>query len=586
MNLSTATQPQQDAILANDPDITVIAGPGSGKTATLVARIERLLLEGHNPATFCVVTFTNAGARELERRLAATMEAQGLSEEGDPPLLGFVGTLHALALRMLREHGGPYGYGSRLALISPEASMDLLLTKARSMGYKDSIEGLVEYKRAMTIGAGPKKTKSHFDLKQTICATWYAEMRAAAVVDYDMILVEFERLMSDPECDFREKIAKLFRFLLADEIQDSAPIDWRIYKLFPAPSKFYVGDPDQAIYGFRGGRVWELLAHTKEGTRVICLEANFRSRAAICETAQRLIVNNVGRVRKATTSLVPGLGHVHYVAFPSEVEEMAAVCQSIRRHLADRPAMEIAVLAYTNEVVHTYRRALAAAGLPVVKASRTEIPPDWRLARAFVELIADPENDATAFFFLIARQLAAGKTEQQARDTAHAVRLRAAAEGRSINAHAIDFKQVKSPAVALEALGSLVSRESRDMAAERLRHAGRGATVHDLALAMAEVYDAPREEGDGVRVLTMHGAKGREFDLVFIVAFEDELIPGWDADEVEGMEEKRRLAYVAITRARESLMISSAAVRATKWKAQNLRTPSRFVAEMGLSATC
>lgn len=591
------TPPQREAITTEADNVLAVAGPGSGKTATLVARIKHLLDRGLDPSEIVVLTFTNAAANELARRL----EVAGYGESGmkivgrwiekdgkryltSPPELGFVGTLHAFALRMLKEHGAAFGYGDRVALISPEAAEDLLLSKAKTLGCKATVHLLREIK-----AKGRPAARFTVNLPEVVVSSYLDDMKAAGIVDYDILLDEFRTLLKsqfDRGAAAQAEIHARFSHLFVDEVQDSAPIDWDIFRALPLRRKFFVGDPDQAIYSFRGGRVAEMIAHGQDSkTRVVALEANFRSRQEICEAANRLIERNTARFKTRTESVSGDGGTVKvWDPAPNEGTEIALVANRIKETLVGVSGpFSIAVLARTNAIADGFRKALPALGVGVSQQTRANLPADWPLARSFLELLVDPDNDALAFFHLIAREERDGADPKRARERAHFARRLAAEKGTTINAERLLLSRVERPQSALEALaGAGVSRESRAIAAEKFRELPPGATMLDFSVALAEVREfVKEEEGDGVRVLTIHGAKGREFDVVFLVGFEDEIIPGRAARAgEEAIEEERRLAYVGLTRARSSVYVSSAAVRSSEWGGARPMTPSRFIAEI------
>jgi superfamily I DNA/RNA helicase len=572
--ITNMTAAQKIAATSDAECVLVAAGPGSGKTATLVERMKFLQSFGADLNRMAVLTFTNAAADELRRRFTETPDGAAVDNPVEP---GFLGTLHAFALRMLRELGSNWGYGGRISIVSPESAQDLLLSKAKSLGCKSSIEELLALK-----AQGRPAPGERLDIAKVVVTGYLDDMRAAGVVDYDALLNEFDRLLDEEA--FTYEIAKLFDCLFVDEVQDSAPVDWRIYHGLPMRMKFYVGDTDQAIYSFRGGRVEGMLAQSFDArTLNVLLQENFRSTSEICEAAQRLIEHNKNRIDKKTISAV-GPGGVVCVIPPvvSESAEIETVAALVRDSFETR---SIAILARTNFIADGFRRSLPRHGVPVIDVKRTALPRDWRLARAFVELAVNPENDALAFFFLVQLYALRGGNAADARGAAHAVRNAAAAAGKTINRANLGFAPVTRPESVVEAMKAQpISRESRAIVADMLRKLPRGSTALDLALALGEVREFVIEEevgGKGVHVLTMHGAKGREFDVVVLAGFEEEALPGRAARlGPEAIEEERRLAYVAATRARYNLFITSASSRKSAWQSIDARTPSRFISEL------
>jgi DNA helicase-2/ATP-dependent DNA helicase PcrA len=588
------TTPQAEAIGTTSLNALVVAGPGSGKTSTLTARIEAILEAGFDPKAIAVLSFTNAAANELARRLTKEVpkgtvlahpvgpEVNGISREGVQ--LGFLGTLHSFALHCLKRHGEPFGYGRRTAIISPESAEDLMASKATSLGCNVPLKKLLEAKARD--GRPPRGKR--LSLVETVIATYLDELREARVVDYDVLLQEFREMLTstDPNAlSAQQEIERAFSHLFVDEVQDSAAIDWDIYRALPIGTKFYVGDPDQNLYEFRGARVREMVREAGDSrTAVFKLEENFRSDVAICAAAQRLVANNRTRVDKETRPVSEDPGSVVLLGeFENEGEEIAVVSREIKA-LGYEPARlkEIAVLARTNAIAEGFRRTLPNAEIPVVGLKHHELPRDWALARSYVELLLDPDNDALAYFYLVSKLTLSGRGPAAARREAQRMRVEANAADLSINARFLNrMEPVALPSTALTALSRAgTSREAQMIAVEKWRELPPGAGMDDFALALASVYDySKEEEGDGVHVLTMHGAKGREWDAVFLVGMEDETIPG-RADDADAIEAERRVAYVALTRARHAAFLSSVKSRVTPWKQVVARRPSRFLKEI------
>lgn len=575
MNTTEMTAAQREAVETDATNVVLLAGPGSGKTFTVVARIERLIRDGVSPPCVAAITFTNAAARELEERILLEIST-GTAFHGTPfesHALGFCGTLHGFALRCLKRFGGDHGYGDRTSIISPESAEDLLASKAKTLGCKTPVDKILKIKSDMSRAW----TGS---VEQSVIALYEEDLREAGIVDFDLLLSEFLSLLQGSAI-FANRVHEQFSYLFVDEVQDSGPVDWAIYRILAIVNKFFVGDPDQSIYKFRGADVSLIVDECNDlATCVIKLEDNFRSRFEITEAAQRLIERNEGRIPKRTASVKGPGGSVHF--FPealNEGDEIGKVAIEIRNSMVD--PSEIAVLARTNAIANGFARTLAATGLPVRQAKKSELPDDWRFCRSLLELLVNPECDALAFFYLVALYEKKGAPANEARNAAHAVRRSALAVGRSINASNLGFKVGMNSvemAVLLTAQG--ISRESRMLVSELILGLPRAGDLADLALAAAQVRDTVEEAtGEGINVLTFHGSKGREFDVVFLVGLEDETIPGKRKD----VEEERRLLFVGITRAREKLYLSSCGSRVAKYgtfEKIEARTPSRFLKEI------
>jgi DNA helicase II / ATP-dependent DNA helicase PcrA len=435
------------------------------------------------------------------------------------------------------------------------------------------------------------------DVPQTCVAAYYDDLRAAGLVDLDSLLPEFLRMLhedplryvgQDPEedCDgVVSEIREEFTHILWDEMQDSAEVDWRICHALPIANKFMVGDPDQAVYSFRGGRVDMMMNEAvAPGVEVIKLEENFRSHSEICAAANKLIEHNEGRIAKRTISVKGEGGWVESLR-PSmnEGEEIARVASKVKELLETAVLRflpsDIAILARTNALCRAYERTLEACHIPVAKRAETTMPKDWPLARALVELMANPSNDTLAYFALVQLYTRDGLTPLAARKEAHTKRRAAEHVGLSLN----EFAKI----CLIHDVGVLfalykITAETCMLVTERITQLPAGATMLDLALAMNGRAEEKAEEGEGVTVCTMHAAKGREFDVVFIIGAEEEITPGGRKDA--NIEEERRLFYVAATRARERLYVAWSGSRVQPFGRKEIvpHRPSRFVKEMGL----
>lgn len=582
MTAINLTEPQARLVESRHNLLLALAGPGSGKTRTVVERTRRLIAEGTSPGAIVLTSFTNAAAHEIADRLGDVASE-----------LGFVGTLHSFAFRMLKEYGAGLGYGERTAVVSPDSALDLVEAKMKQLGVKASLRLVLEAKAHGRPARGKKLTPS-----ELVIASYYDDLREAGVLDYDSILHEFAELLESEEDDCqlaRGAIGGRFAHFIADEVQDAARIDWRIYRRLPIANQLYVGDADQSIFGFRGADVRGVieLANLPE-TTTVTLEENFRSRTEICDAANRLIAHNYNRIYKETRSVRGPGGRVEVLRpVQTEGEEISMVAWRIKELLRDAAAPNsIAVLTRTNATAAAFAKTLKACGVEIVTREVQRLPPDWPVARSYLELLVNPDNDALAFFYLRARYERDGMDAKQAREEARRQRTQAAAAGVSLNRHAIGIGSINDARLAYQTLHETartigVNRDTLAIVADKLRKLPPGATVGDLVVAIAQMREHVKEpEGNGVHVLTIHAAKGREWDVVFLPAFEEEAIPGRAGRTGDNalIEEERRLAFVAITRARDACYISHSATRASEWGGVNPRNPTRFIYEIAHAA--
>lgn len=566
MNL---TDEQSTVVDSTAQNILVVAGPGSGKTATTVARIVRLLKSGIDPRKIVALTFTNAAARELESRLDAQFREISMEHATEFWTLGYVGTLHGFALKMLKVHGTGIGFGERLALIGEDAAEELMAARAKSLGCKTPVNKLMKLK-----GEAPdrrKTTKTRLTPEELVVRSYYADLGDAGLVDFDTILLEFQKLV------FLRQMPSTYSHLFVDEVQDSAVMDWSIYLDLPIANKFYVGDEDQSIYGFRGGRPDLMHEHAPDAR--FLLQSNFRSFEEICTVANNLIRHTAGeRFDKETISTRGKGGGVGLAPMSTNAgEETGLILHAIRAETErGTPYDEMAVLARTNAICSDIRQQLKASGIPISEKSKDVNPFDWLLAKSLIELAVNPYNDVLAYFFLVARD-GSGLAEAAKRNAQSAMKPLA------------EVAQIPFSKAGIAGVGQLLaengmSTETRMRVGSIIR--GLPDTADLLELALAMTYDLGTAEAatPGVVVTTIHQAKGREWDAVILAGMEEEvMVSNSSIDPAsETVDEARRLCYVAVTRARDNLYLTSARWRKTSWGRLEEHRPCRFLKEMGL----
>jgi DNA helicase-2/ATP-dependent DNA helicase PcrA len=398
-------------------------------------------------------------------------------------------------------------------------------------------------------------------------AAFHQKLKRAGLVTYDTILHWGLRLLD------RGTLAPWpWTHLFVDEFQDSSDLDARIYDLLPIRNKFYVGDPDQAVYSFRGGNVHNILskARLQHLCSTVMLEDNYRSDRAICHAAQDLIEHNKGRTKKETRSVSSDQGEAYAVVHYSERDEITW----LRDRIWDEgDNSQVAVLVRTNYLVQKISQALEAAGIPIARRKRVELPADWKLCRNLLALLSDPENDTLAVWFLEATRGVA---------VAQKAKLSAAAAGQTLNQFTLHIPDDVGLAVVPQVLAKgRISRESIELVSEAMAKLPPESRLPDLLLALAQQSEPTEAVSAGVTVTTIHAAKGREWDCVFLPAFEQHLIPGERKDL--DIEEERRLAYVAFTRARHYLAVSYCQKREPQFCRGTVDVaPSQFIAESGL----
>jgi DNA helicase-2/ATP-dependent DNA helicase PcrA len=549
---------QRVAVLGPAHYNLVIAGPGSGKTKTLIARVCHDLEEGVEPHRVVAITYTNAAASEVASRL----NVAGVAVGG----IGFLGTIHGYLLRLLRAYGQRLLHlPERLAVMDEDQDRELLDGVVKDFKYRGKVK---ELKEAVAQGWQPQQATGTVSMNgpELVAFEYYSRMLRygllsfAAVVEFGEALVKKLAVEAKDICDA----------LYVDEYQDTSYRLHRIFMALPCPRKFVVGDPDQAIFGFTGATVRNVITLSRDPSWAVTkLEANYRSGETICETAQQLIEHNRNRVPKVTVCRTSVEGQVDiWTNLPSDQHEYFQVA----REIMEKEHGSVAVLARTRFICQQVAIALEGRGLPVRRRHQLAEPHDWGVARKLITLLANPDNDYVMFWFLCYT-----RSERYAEQ----MKMQAATALTTINAHTVRLpKETPVSAVPNFIAASGVKGESVARITKAVEMLRTGATVGDLSLLLEshEVHEA--ETGDGVTVTTMHAAKGREWDWVFIVGCDAGIVPSNKKDS--DIEEERRLFYVAITRARMRVVISTANQRLTgDWQRRpEPATPSPFIAEI------
>jgi superfamily I DNA/RNA helicase len=519
----TPTRSQAAAIESDARNVLVLAGPGSGKTATIEQRVKRLA-GSEDPRGIAIVTYTNAAARVIEGRLL------------DHARPGFVGTLHSFCLRHLNKHGN---WPGGLRLLDDDEADELLERSALDAGIRTN----------GTVMRVLKRTRLDWMQERLLPETapriavkaYYGEMVRIGALDYNSVLLLTSAWLEDDH-----KPRTVWGHLIVDEFQDAAPIDARIYAASAAARRFYVGDPMQAIFGFRGGDVSEITrAARNPAFEVHRLEENFRSGPSICKAAASLASHASIRPTLTTTASDGSSAHVGCLGFQNAATEALAIAGTAS---SGGPDGGMAVLTRTNGLAAEIADHLEARGVSTRRLVAVERPEDWKCAMTCLDWLAKPEHN---------RKTGAGLDRLFPGMTGDADKVRAE----------------------LAMLG--VSRESIDAIVARFDELPVTADLRDLHNSLKLEPRVRRMEGEGCFVGTIHSAKGMEFDVVVLAGFEDEVIPG--QRKARDVDEERRVAYVGMTRARHKLVVTWSQFRQPHWRTGHERhTPSRFIAEAGL----
>jgi DNA helicase II / ATP-dependent DNA helicase PcrA len=587
---------QRDAVLATEGPISVLAGAGSGKTRVLTTRIYHLIRQGVSPDKILAVTFTNKAAREMRERLSQRLEGATL------PL---VVTFHGLGRVLLERYGSRIGVPRYFSIFDRDDSERAIkeALKALDIDPKEvpprAILSRISQSKGKGMTASAFKEKHGRDSfrSRTTAEVWEkydSTMKKEKALDFDDLICLPVQLLEAHE-DIREEAGKLFSHVHVDEYQDTNELQGRLANMLVAPHSnlFVVGDIDQTIYTWRGATIENLLSFEEyyPSARTIVLAHNYRSTKTIVDAANQIIEKNLNRKEKISVTDNPDGEPIRlYVADNAEGEARYIARQARSMIQGGTPASEIAVLYRTNFQSRGIEEAFLHAGVPYkLLGTRFLDRKEIKDVLSWVRLALEPTRESDRMRAVQAPprgigkvtlgKLVAGKRD----DLKPAERTKVAAfESLVEELHAEAKTALPSVFIrsVIEKSGMAAAlQKGGDDDQERLEN------VRELA-TLASRYDAlPGEEGiaafladtalagdqdeldrkpedKGVTLMTVHAAKGLEFDSVFVTGMEQGLFPHEGMGDGErDEEEERRLFYVAVTRAKKRLTLTLARIR-------------------------
>ena len=618
---------QREAVETIDGPVLVLAGAGTGKTRVLTTRIAHILSSGRaRPNEILAVTFTNKAAREMKERIGQLV---GGAIEGMP----WLGTFHSIGMRILRRHAELAGLSPNFTILDVDDQLRLLkqILQAEKLDDKRwparQLAGQIDgwKNKGLVPEKVPQGERYGFANGRGIelYAAYQKRLKELNAVDFGDLLLENIRLFQ-AHPDVLKQYHRWFTYILVDEYQDTNVAQYLWLRLLAQGSRNIccVGDDDQSIYGWRGAEVDNILRFEQDfpGAKVIRLEHNYRSTAHILGAASKLIANNAGRLGKTlrTDSAEGAKLLVRGVWDDSEAARLPAEdIDRLKRAGAKLNGM--AILVRASFQMRAFEDRFVTMGMPyrVIGGPRFYERQEIKDAIAYLEVLQNPAADLkferimnvpkrglgdqtvqSVFQLARAERLS---LFQAARHIAETEELKPAAR-KSLRALTDDFARWRtlSTAISHTDLAEQILDESGYTAMwqkdkspqaqsrlenlkELIRFMGEFDSLPAFLEHVALVMDADQAaEGDRVSLMTLHGAKGLEFDVVFLPGWEDGLFPhqrALDDNGQGGLEEERRLAYVGITRAKRQLTISFAQNRRVHGMWQSAK-PSRFLGEI------
>ena len=619
--------PQREAVLTTEGPVLMLAGAGTGKTAALTARLAHLIATRRAwPSEILCVTFTNKAAREMRERVGRHI---GDAVEGMP----WLGTFHSIGAKMLRRHAELVGLQSNYTIIDTDDQLRLLkqLIQQNDLDEKRwparQLAGLIDRWKNRGLNPGDLDAVENESYANGRGAQFYKlyqdRLIALNACDFGDLLLHILNIFRKHH-DVLAQYQQRFKYILVDEYQDTNQVQYLWLRLLAQARKniCVVGDDDQSIYSWRGAEVANILKFEKDfpGAAVVKLEQNYRSTPQILAAASGLIGANSERLGKTLWTELPAGEKIRVIGVWDAPEEARRVGEDIERLESEgAPLDQVAILVRAQYQTREFEDRFIQIGLNyrIVGGYRFYERAEIRDALAYLRTIAQPADDLA--FERIYNQPKRGlgaKTLEAMRRHARQVQMPLAAasldlcETDELPARArnnlvgllgqfVRWREEAEKVTPSELLRMVLAESGYEDMLQKDRSAesaGRLENLTELARAMEEyetlgdflehvslVMDNDRaDDGEKVTIMTMHAAKGLEFDHVFLPGWEEGVFPSQRAIDEGGLaslEEERRLAYVAITRAKRRCTILHAANRRIfgQWTSS---IPSRFIEDL------
>lgn len=619
MNLEYLNDRQKEAVLYGDGPLLILAGAGSGKTSVLTKRVAYLIKERNvSPKNIVAITFTNKAAKEMKERIIKEVGKEGYDIQ--------ISTFHSFGLRIIKENYEKLGYEKNFTIIDSDDSLTVVKKILKEMGIdttrfnpKFIKNQISSCKNEMVT---PEKYKNLVndelsDITYKVYKKYQDTLLRNNSLDFDDLLIKPIELFNKYK-EVLENYQELFKYVFIDEYQDTNEAQYILSKMISAKYKniCVVGDDAQSIYSWRGANFKNILNFEKDyqNAKVILLEQNYRSTKTILNAANSVIKNNINKKDKNLWTDNETGEKIKYVRTNDEKDEASYVTREIRNLVNNGVSLDdIAVLYRTNAQSRTIEEGFLNSNIPyrIVGAfafySRKEI----KDLLAYLKLIYNTKDDVSLMRIINypKRKIGAKTIENLSMD--------AVLNGTSMfdvisSGKELEFKKLilemkeKSEVLSLTETIDMVLDKSgikselesehtleADIRLENLNEfksitktfeeesgiASLEDFLNEVSL-VSDVNDQKNDNSPKVTLMTIHAVKGLEYKYVFVIGMEENIFPHVNSCEEDGgIEEERRLCYVAITRAKEKLYLVNA-LRRMLYGKTSVNMPSRFINEI------
>lgn len=619
MNLDYLNDRQKEAVLWGDGPLLLLAGAGSGKTSVLTTRVAYLIKErGIDPRNIVAITFTNKAAKEMKERIIKQVGSVGYNIQ--------ISTFHSFGLRIIKENFERLGYDKNFTIIDSDDSLTVIKRILKDMNIDSKRCNPKFIKNQISSCKNEMVTVEKYhnlvndevsDITYKVYKKYQETLLRNNSLDFDDLLIKpIELFNKHPEV--LQQYQELFKYVFIDEYQDTNEAQYLLSKMISAKYKniCVVGDDSQSIYSWRGANFKNILNFEKDykDAKVILLEQNYRSTKTILNAANSVIKNNTKKKDKNLWTENEQGEKIKYVRALDEKDEASFVTREIKKLKSDGVSLDdIAVLYRTNAQSRTIEEGFLNSNIPyrIVGAfafySRKEI----KDLLAYLKLIYNPKDDVSLIRVINYPKRGIGPK------TIDNLSMDAVLKGTSMfevieKGKELEFKNTilemkeKSETLSLTETIDMVLDKSgikKDLEQEHTLEADIRlenleefksitktfeeesgiASLEDFLNEVSLVSDVNDQKEDGaskVTLMTIHAVKGLEFKYVFVIGMEENIFPHVNCIEgPDGLEEERRLCYVAITRAKKKLYLINALKR-TLFGRTSVNMPSRFINEI------
>ena len=619
MNLDYLNDRQKEAVLYGDGPLLILAGAGSGKTSVLTKRVAYLIKERNvSPKNIVAITFTNKAAKEMKERIIKEVGKEGYDIQ--------ISTFHSFGLRIIKENYEKLGYEKNFTIIDSDDSLTVVKKILKEMGIDSTRFNPKFIKNQISSCKNemvtPEKYKNLVndelsDITYKVYKKYQDTLLRNNSLDFDDLLIKPIELFNKYK-EVLENYQELFKYVFIDEYQDTNEAQYILSKMISAKYKniCVVGDDAQSIYSWRGANFKNILNFEKDykNAKVILLEQNYRSTKTILNAANSVIKNNINKKDKNLWTDNSIGEKIKYVRTNDEKDEASYVTREIRNLVNNGVSLDdIAVLYRTNAQSRTIEEGFLNSNIPykIVGAfafySRKEI----KDLLAYLKLIYNTKDDVSLMRIINypKRKIGAKTIENLSMD--------AVLNGTSMfdvisSGKELEFKKLilemkeKSEVLSLTETIDMVLDKSgikselesehtleADIRLENLNEfksitktfeeesgiASLEDFLNEVSL-VSDVNDQKNDNSPKVTLMTIHAVKGLEYKYVFVIGMEENIFPHINSCEEDGgIEEERRLCYVAITRAKEKLYLVNA-LRRMLYGKTSVNMPSRFINEI------